>query len=251
MYLLMREKKKSVSPILRMGAVKVLNHLMSEDKGKDLVLQDCCNKFIEKLGLSVLFPIFLKPKAITYGQKRKELSVAIDDVEEHACSIILALLIHASSENKKRVLSKFVENDFEKTERIVELHLKYAERLSKCDALISKEKAIRAANDEVLEEDEIFDRRLSDGGLFTLQIVDQIILIISQYEDKESDANSTEQASSSSNAYTIKSKIQKLLKIRASSFINHYSFIRKVMQEMAEEQDAVEKERINHLIEGF
>ncbi|XP_074595252.1 beta-catenin-like protein 1 [Brevipalpus obovatus] len=252
MNLILKERKKEASGVMRMGAIKVINHLLNEDKGKDSILEECCNKFIEIYGLSSLFPIFLKPKIITAGEKKKETSFAIDDVEEHCCSIILALLKHSKPEAKKRVLSKFLENNLEKTERLVELHFKYAERLLKYDALIHKEKAIKAANDEEMDDEEIFLSRLTQGGLYVLQLIDHIILTVCKHRDTEIATNSQDQpSSSSSTGSSIKSKIVKLLNIHASSTVNHQRFIRNIMGEMAEEKDESERERIFKLIEEF
>ncbi|XP_053202348.1 beta-catenin-like protein 1 [Panonychus citri] len=258
MNLILKEKKKGTSGSLRMGTVKVLNHLLSEDKGRDSVLEDCCNKFIEIFGLASIFPIFLKPKSITLGQKKKEANVVIDDVEEHCCSIILALLKHSKVENKRRVLNKFLENNMEKTERLVELHFKYADRLIRCDSLIRKERAQKMANDENIDEEQIFIRRLTEGGLFTLQIVEQIILIICQEPSSKSENNQPSTSTSTSHQQpqqpkdqSIKGTVIKLLNIHASSSVNHYKLIKSVMKEMAEEQDNDEKERILQLVEEF
>ncbi|XP_015783935.1 beta-catenin-like protein 1 [Tetranychus urticae] len=255
MNLILKEKKKGNISSMRMGAVKVINHLLSEDKGRDSVLEDCCNKFIEIFGLSSIFPIFLKPKSITIGQKKKEANVVIDDVEEHCCSIILALLKHSKPENRKRVINKFLENNMEKTERIVELHFKYSERLMKCDALIRKERAQKMANDESIDEDQIFARRLTEGGLFTLQIIDQIILIISKepISKVENHGPSTSTSPLQPPKDTIKGTIMKSLHTHARihSSVNHYKMIKSVMKEMAEDAEKEEKERILQLVEDF
>jgi hypothetical protein len=44
--------------------------------------------------------------------------------------------------NKQRVLSKFVENDYEKVDRLMELFFKYSEEVDKIDLIIEKEKVV-------------------------------------------------------------------------------------------------------------
>jgi hypothetical protein len=44
--------------------------------------------------------------------------------------------------NKQRVLSKFVENDYEKVNRLMKLFFKYSEEVDKIDLIIEKEKVV-------------------------------------------------------------------------------------------------------------
>lgn len=255
MNLILREKrKKGSNSSVRVGSLKIINHCLSTDKVGDQILDLCCNKFIEILGLRVLMPIFMKPNSII-GVK-KDLNL-VDEVEEHTLSVILALLKNSKTELKRRILSKFVELDFEKTDRLIELHFKYSERLIKCDSLIKKERAQKLINDEVINEEDFFMRRLTDGGLFTLQIIDHIILLIcSLYDDFiESKANEkSDQNSSSSvvtNKETIKSRIMKLINLHAITSVNHYKFIKNIMKNLANERDEDEKQKLLELIEEF
>ncbi|RWS06492.1 hypothetical protein B4U79_03383 [Dinothrombium tinctorium] len=258
MNLIIKEKRKKGSTTnVRMGALKVINHVLSTDKGKDDLLEACCNKFVDILGLRVLFPVFMTPKSVIGNCKRKEARDAIENVEEHCLSIILALLKYCKLENKKRVVGKFIETDFEKTERLMELHFKYAEKLMKCDSLIKKEKALKEANDEEIDEDELFMRRLTIGGLFTLQLIDHIILYICSLYDEHFGSTSSSSSSKSSQSNqsnpsakneSIKARIMKLINIHVTS-INHYKFIKNIMKDMAEEQE--DKEKILQLIEEF
>ena len=70
---------------------------------------------------------------------------------------------------RTRLLSKFTENDHEKTDRLMELHFKYFDKLRVIDAQLQ-----RNETDEE-DEDEIYLKRL-EGGLFTLQLVDYIMM---------------------------------------------------------------------------
>lgn len=160
MNLMLREKKLS-----RNGALKVLDYACSGVDGKEN-----CLKLVDILALRTLFPLFMKtPK------KNKKRSLSTEEYEEHLCSIISSMLRNTKGSQKQRLLAKFVENDFEKVDRLMELHLKYLEKVHNIDKEIESEK-----NNEEEEEDEDIEeanylKRLS-GGLFTLQLVDYIIL---------------------------------------------------------------------------
>ena len=253
MNLILKEKrKKGSTSSVRIGSIKAINHCLSTDKTGDQILDLCCNKFIEILGLRVLMPVFMKPNSIVGHKKDSSL---VDEVEEHCLSIILALLKNCKSDLKRRVLTKFVELDFEKTDRLIELHFKYSERLMKCDSLIKKERALKLINDEPINEDELFMRRLTDGGLFTLQIIDHIILLIcSLYEDFfESNNLSEKSQTNDSNATkeTIKSRVMKLMNLHAISSVNHYKFIKNIMKNLANERQDEDKQKLLELIEEF
>lgn len=257
MYLILKEKrKKGSNSSVRVGSIKVINHCLSTDKVGDQILELCCNKFVETLGLRVLMPVFMKPNSIIGHKKETNL---VDEVEEHCLSIILALLKNSKTELKRRVLAKFVELDFEKTDRLIELHFKYAERLSKCDSLLKKERALKLINDETIDEDELFLRRLTEGGLFTLQIVDHIIVVICAMHDEHTQVNGQSEqtpasvASTASGApkETVRSRVMRLINLHASTSVNHYKFIKDTMRNLANERPEEEKQRLLQLIEEF
>ncbi|CAH1780152.1 unnamed protein product [Owenia fusiformis] len=164
MNLMLREKKMS-----RFSSIKVLDHSMTGPEGSDN-----CQKFIDILGLRSIFPLFMKtPKRNKKGAREEE-------VEEHIVSIIASLMKNCLSQQRQRLLNKFMENDYEKVDRLVELHFKYLDKVKLVDKSIEKEKQEMAKYggdvDEELE-DEFYLRRL-DAGLFTLQLIDYIILEI-------------------------------------------------------------------------
>lgn len=152
-----REKRQS-----RSGALKVLNHAVSGPDGTSNA-----NKVVEILGLRTLFPLFMKtPKK----SKRKGISAL--EHEEHCVSVIAGIIQHVMGPTRNRVLLKFEENDFEKVERLGELHFKYLSKVNQVDNDIVEE---LKKGGEAPDEDEVYLRRL-DNGLFTLQLVDYIIL---------------------------------------------------------------------------
>ena len=102
-------------------------------------------------------------------KKNKRKGLSLREHEEHVVSILAALLQHVTGTTRTRILSKFEENDFEKVERLAELHFKYLEKVRKLD------KAKGGGEGEDEDPDEFYLKRL-DVGLFTLQLVDYIIL---------------------------------------------------------------------------
>jgi hypothetical protein len=94
------------------------------------------------------------------------------DYEEHVVSCIVSLLRHTEGEENERITQKFVENDCEKTKRLMELHLKYYLKVYQFDQREKSGEIQRVLGTD--DEEEIFCERL-DAGLFLLQ---QICLIV-------------------------------------------------------------------------
>ncbi|CBZ49571.1 hypothetical protein NCLIV_000690 [Neospora caninum Liverpool] len=145
--------------------------------------------FVEKLGLKFLFSIFMK-KARPSQQKKRNKAQEKQD-EEHAVSIINSLCRGCSGIATARVLNKFMENQCEKLERLLELHDAYQARI---DAFLAKREEGEKDEDADdltkqvcisdlgplwgLEIDEEERKYLDacDQGLFTLQQIDSIIV---------------------------------------------------------------------------
>lgn len=225
MNLMLREKKQS-----RNGALKVLNHSMVNAEGADN-----CNKFVDILGLRTVFPLFMKTPA---KNRRKGLSA--ENHEEHVCSVIGSMLKNCRGPQRQRLLNKFTENDHEKVDRLMELHFKYLEKVMSVDNQIEKEKAeLQRLGEEVdaSMEDEFYLRRL-DAGLFTLQIIDYIMMEIC-----------------ASVPATIKQRVMQILNLRGGSI----KTIRNIMREYAgnignakdEEAREIEQQRILQLVDKF
>jgi len=97
---------------------------------------------------------------------------------EHCISIISWLFKKVNSmKYLERLVTKFVENDFEKIARIIELYLQYKEMVEK------EEKAIEKETQEIIEEygeldeetEDMFYLRRLDSGLLTYQLISHII----------------------------------------------------------------------------
>ncbi|KAL9698441.1 hypothetical protein quinque_001882 [Culex quinquefasciatus] len=191
MNLMLREKKLS-----RNGSLKVLDHAVSGPDGRDN-----CNKFVDILGLRTIFPLFMKtPK------RNKKRLLSTDEHEEHVVSVVASMLRNCKGPQRQRLLAKFTENDFEKVERLMELHFKYLEKVEEVDREVDQQ--INAGEEEE-DEDAIYIKRLS-GGLFTLQLIDYIILEISSTD-------------------VVKQRILQILSLRNASM----KTIRHVMREYA------------------
>lgn len=115
MILMLKEKKYSCR-----SALKVLNHAMCSFEGRSN-----CVKFVEVYGLRSLFPYFMKAPKKT--KKARSMEV---EYEEHTTSIIVSLLKNCSGSVKDRVITKFLENDHEKVDRLLELHFKQLQQVS-------------------------------------------------------------------------------------------------------------------------
>lgn len=224
MNLMLREKKLS-----RNGALKVLDYACSGLDGKDN-----CLKLVDILGLRTLFPLFMKtPK------KNKMRSLSSEEYEEHLCSIISSMLRNTKGSQKQRLLSKFVENDFEKVDRLMELHLKYLEKVQNIDREIERQKQSSDEDMEVDDEEEAnYMKRLS-GGLFTLQIVDYIILEIVISPD----------------GTKIKERIHKILNLRGATLQTIKDIMREYVGNLQQSENAEwreqEKAHVLSLINRF
>ncbi|XP_001632238.2 beta-catenin-like protein 1 isoform X1 [Nematostella vectensis] len=163
MILMLREKKMS-----RRSSLKVLDYAMQGPEGSDN-----CGKFVEFLGLRCLFPLFMKPV-----KKTKKLGGSEEEYEEHTTSILASLFKNLTGNLRSRLVQKFVENDHIKVDRLMELHFKYYQRVQEVDAKIEEEKQELIDEGEEIDEDteDMFYIRRLDAGLFTLQLIDCIML---------------------------------------------------------------------------
>ncbi|KNC86173.1 hypothetical protein SARC_01651 [Sphaeroforma arctica JP610] len=168
MIIMLREKKMAV-----FGAMKALSFATTGDEVA------MCKRFVEKRGLKSLFPRFMKVPKNAKGVADK------GEYEEHVCSVLNSLLRNIrDSTLRNRLLNKFVEDNFAKVERLIELHLQYSEKVAKEDheiaretvAYLAEEKSKGDEHPEIPPEmtDMFYLRRL-ENGLCCLQLVDSII----------------------------------------------------------------------------
>ncbi|ERL84120.1 hypothetical protein D910_04173 [Dendroctonus ponderosae] len=213
MNLMLREKKTS-----RNGSLKVLDYAMSGLHGKDN-----CNKFVDILGLRTIFPLFMK----TPKKNRKKV-LSSEEHEEHVCSIIASMLRNCRGSQRQRLISKFTENDHEKVDRLLELHFKYLEKVEEIDDHLEEGEE---------NEDENYLKRL-EGGLFTLQLVDYIIVEVC-----------------AAGPSSIKQRVMQILNLRGASLKTIRHIMREYAGNLGEEGDKdwrdQEQQHILHLVDKF
>jgi len=173
MLIMIREKH-----LARIRAIRVINYALSWTKEDKVVLQNC-KYFIDILGLKTLFPLLMKKDCKKISKRYKDFNETSDD--EHIVSVLASLLKTLTKPEdlpyRKRLLIKFIENDFEKLERLVSLHVQYHYKIIRSDQETTTSNEIEDLTPEELAE-EAYLRQL-DHGLFTLQMTDSIIAILS------------------------------------------------------------------------
>ena len=139
------------------AALRLLDHAAGGASGAGV-----CEKIVDAGGLKTVFTMFMKKND---GQ-----------TTEHLVGIFASMLrlLPGDSAERIRTLAKFVEKNYEKTEKLVKLRRDYGARVGAVDAQIKEEQ--RGMGDDEKEEaaDEWFSRRL-DAGLFCLQTIDVIL----------------------------------------------------------------------------
>ncbi|EIE25166.1 DUF1716-domain-containing protein [Coccomyxa subellipsoidea C-169] len=151
MVLILKQKKS-----VRAGALKALDFACTRCPA-------ACERFVDVLGLKTLFSIFMGKSKI---KRRKGEEGHEGDEEERVVSIISSLLNNlARGSRRDRVCAKFVENEFEKCDHIMELYTRYDARVR------AEEERLADMPEEDLEdmdEDYMLVARM-EAGLFTLQ----------------------------------------------------------------------------------
>lgn len=150
--IMLREGKMS-----KIASLRLLDHAAGGAAGGPV-----CAKIVEAGGLKNLFTLFMKK---IDGQ-----------TTEHLIGIFYSMLrlLPANSAERIRTLAKFVEKDYEKTAKLVQLRRDYASRVAAADDAIRTEQARMDADDREAMADEWFSRRL-DAGLFSLQTIDVVL----------------------------------------------------------------------------
>ncbi|KAK0546355.1 hypothetical protein OC861_003892 [Tilletia horrida] len=171
MVIIMREKRAA-----RLRAIKTLDFALSGPAGSK-----CCEAFVEALGLKPLFSAFMGK-----GVVKKSDALTFTD-EEHVLGILISLLnnLASDSEPRVRVLAKFVEADYEKVDRLLEMRENAQTRLANADKTIEQERQdLKRAGFVTSEaEESVFDLRRLESGLFALQLVDFILAWICMEDD--------------------------------------------------------------------
>ena len=67
-------------------------------------------------------------------------------------SIVASLLKNCDGAQRQRLLNKFVENDHEKVDRLMELHFKYLDKVRATDERIERQKRVRGGRSERIKK---------------------------------------------------------------------------------------------------
>ncbi|KAI0320799.1 DUF1716-domain-containing protein [Amylostereum chailletii] len=174
MILIMKEKMQS-----RSRSIKTLDHAMSGQAGTE-----ACEVFVEASGLKHLFSAFMGK-----GSKKQK-GVAAPPASEdttHVLGIVSSLLSNLPSDSsvRTRLLTKFVENTYEKTDKLLDIRATAQARLATVDKEVEAErKGLKMDGEEIGQDEEYawYLKRL-EGGLYTLQTVDYILAWIVMEDD--------------------------------------------------------------------
>ncbi|KAH6842368.1 Catenin-beta-like protein [Chaetomium sp. MPI-CAGE-AT-0009] len=139
------------------AALRLLDHAAGGPAGASV-----CQKIVDAGGLKTTFTMFMKSRD--------------HQTTEHLVGIYASMLrlLPADSAERIRALAKFVEKDYEKTTKLVQLRRDYAGVIGRVDEQIKQERTEMDAAEREEMEDEWFSRRL-DAGLFRLQTIDVIL----------------------------------------------------------------------------
>ncbi|RCI12187.1 hypothetical protein L249_0599 [Ophiocordyceps polyrhachis-furcata BCC 54312] len=152
--IMFKEGKRSKGPALRL-----MDHATSGATSESVSV---CVKLVDAGGLKPLFTLFIK------SRDQRFLG--------HILGVLASMLrlLPPGSAERIRTLAKFVEKDYEKTAKLVQLHADYGARVGRAEAQHRQETANAAERDASEMEVELLSRRL-DAGLFTLQQVDVLL----------------------------------------------------------------------------
>lgn len=126
-----------------------------------------CERFVDVMGLKTAFPAFMGKVPMNKNKKKQNK----EELEERLISLVASLFGGISRGSRRdRLLSKFVENEFEKIDRLMELYMRYSNRV--------KAETERLNNHELddleMDEEEIYNRKL-ESGLYSLQLIAVIL----------------------------------------------------------------------------
>ena len=172
-----------------------------------------CLRFVEAGGLKALFPALMghnhrrvragDTKRGDKGQKAKLSSGEEKALEEQVISTLCSLSVHtamgdgaALGDHFRRLLSKFVEDDALKLERLLELFAKYDTRLTAVDARIAPRRAALDQGDEAglgLFDSEAQLERIGEGGLYSKEQLAAVVGVLCVHSEGLQVCSATQQ----------------------------------------------------------
>jgi beta-catenin-like protein 1 len=150
--IMLREGKMS-----KARALRVLDHALGGPSGVA-----ACERLVETAGLKTIFAMFMK-------KQEKE-------TNEHLLGIFSSLLrlLPGQSASRIRTLAKFVEKDYEKIGKLLQLRSEHAGRVDRVEQEIEAEEKEMSKEEKEERAAESLSRRF-DAGLFSLQTLDVIL----------------------------------------------------------------------------
>ncbi|CAK7338787.1 unnamed protein product [Dovyalis caffra] len=151
MIIIMKQKKLAYG-----SAIRALDFAMTN-------YPPACERFVDVLGLKTAFAAFMGKVPMSKQNKKERYR---EELEERVISLIASLfggILRGS--RRERLLSKFVENEYEKIDRLMELYIRYSDRVKE----ETKRMDELEFDDLEIDDDERYNRKL-ESGLYTLQV---------------------------------------------------------------------------------
>ncbi|CEH12362.1 Uncharacterized conserved protein [Ceraceosorus bombacis] len=170
MCIFLKEKRPT-----RLRAIKVLDYALSGTAGAK-----ACETFVESMGLAPLFSMLM-------GRGFKKANAPTASDEEHMLGVVVSLFNNLASDSQPRIrlLAKFVEDEYAKVDRLLEMSDACSARLKGIDKEIAVERQAQEADGsrDVSLEEELFYLRRLDAGLHSLQHISYIIAWLCMEDD--------------------------------------------------------------------
>ncbi|KAI5408190.1 hypothetical protein KIW84_054135 [Lathyrus oleraceus] len=161
MIIIMKQKKLAYA-----SAIRAIDFAMTN-------YPPACERFVDVLGLKTAFAAFMDSHQQVKFQLSFNIGCALTD--NALCFSLMSYEILNFSgilrgSRRERLLSKFVENECEKIDRLMELYIRYSDRVK-----AETERLDQIEFDDLeMDEDEKYNRKL-ESGLYTLQLVAVIL----------------------------------------------------------------------------
>ncbi|PKA48457.1 hypothetical protein AXF42_Ash019913 [Apostasia shenzhenica] len=156
MIIIMKQKKSAYG-----SAIRALDFAMTK-------YPPACERFVDVLGLKTAFAAFMGKIPVSKKNKRESYQ---EELEERIISLISSLFAGITrGSRRERLLSKFVENECEKIDRLMELYMRYSNRVKAETERLNK----LDIDDLEIDEEERYNRKL-EAGLYTLQLIAVIL----------------------------------------------------------------------------
>lgn len=155
-------RSKEAAPAARVAAFRALDFACARNGA-------ACERLVDVRGLGTVFAAFMGKGAAAVGKKGKKGDDGDALSDERVVSLVASLATELDEADARldRLLSKFVESDYEKLDRLFELLDGYLERFQYADD------ALPANMDEAEREVELLDR-----GLFSARLVGCILAVL-------------------------------------------------------------------------